>query len=138
MQSVTKTFRWEMGHRLMLHEGKCRHMHGHSYRADVTLSGVVDPNTGMVVDFYEMGFIKERINRVLDHAFALCSSDEMGRAALACVPGTRVFLMDGEPTAENIAGMIARWAQDGLESRASVSRVRVWETETCYATWSAV
>ena len=48
--SVTCTFTFEAAHRLEWHTGKCRNLHGHSYRLDVTVAGGLDAN-GVVIDF---------------------------------------------------------------------------------------
>jgi 6-pyruvoyltetrahydropterin/6-carboxytetrahydropterin synthase len=48
--SVTCSFTFEAAHRLAWHPGKCRNLHGHSYRLEVTVSGPLDHN-GVVVDF---------------------------------------------------------------------------------------
>lgn len=47
---VTCTFAFEAAHRLAWHPGKCRNLHGHSYRLEVSVEGPVDAN-GVVIDF---------------------------------------------------------------------------------------
>ena len=47
---VTCTFTFEAAHRLAWHSGKCRNLHGHSYRLDVSVEGPLDAN-GVVLDF---------------------------------------------------------------------------------------
>jgi 6-pyruvoyltetrahydropterin/6-carboxytetrahydropterin synthase len=47
---VTCTFRFEAAHRLDWHPGKCKNLHGHSYRLDVSVEGPLDAN-GVVLDF---------------------------------------------------------------------------------------
>jgi 6-pyruvoyltetrahydropterin/6-carboxytetrahydropterin synthase len=77
--SVTCTFTFEAAHRLEWHPGKCRNLHGHSYRLDVTVSGPLDPN-GVVIDFDQLTEIVEHevidrwdhrdLNEVLDNPTA--------------------------------------------------------------------
>jgi 6-pyruvoyltetrahydropterin/6-carboxytetrahydropterin synthase len=57
--SVTCTFTFEAAHRLTWHPGKCRNLHGHSYRLDVTVEGPLDGN-GVVIDFDLLTEIVER------------------------------------------------------------------------------
>ncbi len=57
---VTCTFTFEAAHRLAWHTGKCRNLHGHSYRLDVTVAGPLDPN-GVVIDF-------DRLHEIVDDA----------------------------------------------------------------------
>lgn len=68
--TVSKTFTFEAAHRLPNHPGKCRFLHGHSYKVVVTVEGEIDPATGMVIDFDEISQAwKERCHPVLDHKF---------------------------------------------------------------------
>jgi 6-pyruvoyltetrahydropterin/6-carboxytetrahydropterin synthase len=57
--SVTCTFTFEAAHRLTWHPGKCRNLHGHSYRLDVTVEGPLDGN-GVVIDFDLLTEVVER------------------------------------------------------------------------------
>ena len=67
--TVTRTFRFEAAHQLPWHEGKCRNLHGHSYRLDVTVAGPVGPN-GIVLDFADLRAVVDRevVDRY-DHRF---------------------------------------------------------------------
>ena len=60
LTSVTCTFTFEAAHRLPWHSGKCRNLHGHSYRLDVTVAGPLDDN-GVVIDF-------DRLREIVDHS----------------------------------------------------------------------
>ncbi len=53
MWELTKTFRFDASHTLRrnIDAEPSRRIHGHSYRAEVTVRGEPDPVTGMVVDF---------------------------------------------------------------------------------------
>jgi len=103
--SVTRAFRFEAAHQLPWHDGKCRNLHGHSYRLEVTVAGPVGP-TGVVVDFAELRDAVEReVIERYDHTYL---ND----------------LMDN-PTAELIAQEIWKvLAAGGL----AVARIRLWET----------
>ncbi|KQW20807.1 6-pyruvoyl tetrahydrobiopterin synthase [Afipia sp. Root123D2] len=71
MWELTKSFRFEAAHALpgtTLGESS-QEIHGHSFRAEVTVRGTPDPATGMVMD---LGILERRINEVqatLDHKF---------------------------------------------------------------------
>lgn len=77
--SVTCSFTFEAAHRLAWHPGKCRNLHGHSYRLDVTVSGPLDDN-GVVIDFDRLSEIVHRevitawdhrdLNQVIDNPTA--------------------------------------------------------------------
>ena len=56
---LTKEFSFEMAHALPAYEGKCRNIHGHSYRLFVTVEGTPlmqdgSPTDGMVMDFHSL------------------------------------------------------------------------------------
>ena len=68
---IRKEFKFEAAHSLPLHDGKCRRLHGHSYRviveiasADVRSEG---PKTGMVCDFATLSDVVKPIIATLDH-----------------------------------------------------------------------
>ncbi|MGI8791676.1 MAG: 6-carboxytetrahydropterin synthase QueD [Acidimicrobiales bacterium] len=67
--SVTRAFTFEAAHQLPWHEGKCRHLHGHSYRLEVTVTGPIGDN-GIVVDFADIRrAVKAEILDRFDHTY---------------------------------------------------------------------
>ena len=69
--TLSKTFRFEAAHRLpKVPEGhKCARLHGHSYQIDIIVTGDVNPDTGMVVDFAEISEAWKPLHAVLDHYY---------------------------------------------------------------------
>jgi 6-pyruvoyltetrahydropterin/6-carboxytetrahydropterin synthase len=131
MYRVTREITFCYGHRLLNYQGKCRHLHGHNGKAVIALeAGELDAR-GMVMDFSEIKrVISDWIDSNLDHKMLLHRDDPvlpMLRAA-----GEPVFVMEVNPTAESIARLIFDFAAGrGFP----VVEVRLWETETCYATY---
>ena len=67
---VARDFRFEAAHQLPDHPGKCRHLHGHSYRLRVVCRAPVDERTGLAIDFGELKrIVHEEVLDLLDHAF---------------------------------------------------------------------
>lgn len=67
---VARDFRFEAAHQLPDHPGKCRHLHGHSYRLRVVCRAPVDERTGLAIDFAELKrIVHEEVLDLLDHAF---------------------------------------------------------------------
>lgn len=67
---VRRLFEFEAAHRLPKHPGKCRELHGHSYKLAVSLQRPVEPESGMAIDFAELKRIVEgRILQRLDHVY---------------------------------------------------------------------
>ena len=71
---IAKEFHWEMGHRLPEHFGKCKNIHGHSYKMIVEIEGDV-LESGMVMDYYDLKKIITPIVEELDHAFLVYKDD---------------------------------------------------------------
>jgi 6-pyruvoyltetrahydropterin/6-carboxytetrahydropterin synthase len=140
--TVTRRIEWDAGHRVVRHESKCRNVHGHRYRADVTVSAPALDEVGRVVDF---GVLKSAVgswvDATWDHGYLHHPDDEVGWAIEARGMKTFVMPLDAmEPTAENIALVLARSAQSILDIESDgglrVERVRIWETPNCWADWS--
>ena len=69
MWELTKSFRFEAAHSLpgTTLGDTSEEIHGHSFRAEVSVRGVPDPDTGMVLD---LGVLEERmaeVQKMLDH-----------------------------------------------------------------------
>ena len=134
MYRVTREIEFCYGHRLLNYEGKCRHLHGHNGRAVITLEAPELDARGMLVDF---GDIKKHVqvwvDENLDHTMLLCRDDPI--LSILREHDERVYVMDANPTAENIARLIYdRAAGAGLP----VVEVRLWETAHCHASYAAV
>jgi 6-pyruvoyltetrahydropterin/6-carboxytetrahydropterin synthase len=132
MFRVTREIEFCYGHRLLNYDGKCRHLHGHTGRAVITLQGSGLDARGMLVDFAEIKRkVQHWIEENLDHNMLLCRDDPL--LPLLQDRGERVFEMDCNPTAENIARLIFEHARGtGLP----VVEVLLWETEHCVATYA--
>jgi 6-pyruvoyltetrahydropterin/6-carboxytetrahydropterin synthase len=131
MFRVTREIHFCYGHRLLNYEGKCRHLHGHNGKAVITLEGPSLDERGMVMDFSELKrVVGGWIDDTLDHTMLLNKADpvlpELQKR------GERVHVLDVNPTAENIAKLIFDFAK---RSGFPVIEVRLWETESCFATY---
>lgn len=93
---VSQRFYFEAAHTLdrVVETASSRRVHGHTYLAEVTVAGVPDPVTGMVVD---LGLLRQRIQKV---------RDALDHMMLDDVPGL------GPATLENLCAYIARAMQD--------------------------
>lgn len=138
--SITKVFRFEMAHALHGHGGKCAHMHGHSYRLEVTIKGtpINDPSRpdhGMVMDFAELkAIVKEHILDRFDHALLLSERDRGAFDETNTLFG-RMEYTRFQPTCENLVLEIARVLNDCLPAGVALRDLRLWETATSYAEW---
>ena len=136
--TCTRIFGIDVGHRVMRHESKCAHVHGHRYTIEVTCAAPQLDPVGRVIDF---GVVKELVGSwlddQLDHGYAHHPDDPVG--AYLRQMGQRVFAMPpeyGEPTAENLARLVGTVAGQLLDGNTiEVTHVRIYETPNCYADW---
>jgi len=131
MFSVTKIISFCYGHRLLNYSGKCKYLHGHNGKAEIFLqSEKLDPR-GMVIDFSDIKeLIGSFIEQKLDHK-VLLSKDDLLIPFLEKL-NEPFFLMDENPTAENIAKLIFNFARS---KNLPVVSVKLWETETSFAVY---
>lgn len=129
---IAKEFKWEMGHRLTFHHGKCKNLHGHSYRCMIELSGKPDEN-GMLLDYYDLKKIIDPIIEKLDHSFMVYEKDYELIDVLDKLNSNKV-VVDFESTAENICTyLLNEIKKTSLPSNIEGIKVRVLETENTYA-----
>lgn len=128
---VTKQIDFSYGHRLLEHKGKCRYLHGHNGLLEVDVEADSLDALGMVVDFGELrDVVKAWVDANLDHRMLLCRRDPV--APMLTEMGEPLFLMDENPTAENISKVIFKAVRkQGLR----ISEVRLWETPSSYAVY---
>ena len=125
------------GHRVMKHESKCAHLHGHNYtgyfHAEMT-KGSLD-NIGRVMDFSVLkAKIKGWIDKYFDHGTIVHKDDtEVIRALIAL--GHKHYLMPYNPTAENIGRYLLTKICPELfkDDNVQITRIVIWETSNCYA-----
>ena len=131
MYEITRQIDFCYGHRLLNYEGKCRHLHGHNGRVLITLRSETLDERGMVLDFGEIKRVVSRwIDEQLDHRMLLHRDDPAVPALQAL--GEPLYLMDCNPTAENIARVIFEFTQS---QGFPVVQTRLYETPRCYAVW---
>ncbi len=131
MFRVTREIDFCYGHRLLNYDGKCKYLHGHNGRAVITIEASRLDARGMVVDFSEIKrLVSKWIDDNLDHRMIL-HRDDPAREALEKL-GEPMYLIDENPTAENIAKLIFNQARrQGI----AIVEVRLWETPHCFATY---
>jgi 6-pyruvoyltetrahydropterin/6-carboxytetrahydropterin synthase len=132
MYSITKDIYFCYGHRLMKHAGKCRHLHGHSVKAAITITAEQLNDQGMVCDFSEVTQAAQRfIDESLDHNLLLYRQDPL--VPMLTEAKERFLLLDEHPTAEYLAKLI----HDAIRSEGlNVTQVTLWETASAAATYA--
>ena len=128
---ISKSYSWEMGHRISKHQGKCRSPHGHSYFCKIYLKSTDINTDGMVLDFYQLDLVMKPIIEELDHSFMIYDLDfilmEMFR-----MKDFKIVNVSFETTAENIA----KYLYDRIREKINcVHEVCVWETRKGMASY---
>lgn len=143
--TITRKFGFDAGHRVLGHEGKCRHLHGHRYVAEVTIYTSDLDGLGRVIDFGEVKqVIGDWIDTNWDHNMILNREDPFVEI-LKKASDKEPYTMDN-PTAENMARELFVWSSQllaklnerhGNPNALIVKRVCIWETPNCCATFEA-
>ena len=138
MGQATRKLEFDAAHRVMKHESKCRNLHGHRYVVELTVQGRLD-DLGRVIDFGDMKRIFGGwIDEALDHGTIL-NKDDDDLIALCHSKGWKYYLMDSNPTAENMARELFDKAVELLSPRRIWTiGVRVYETPNCWSDYPDV
>lgn len=137
---ITKEFRFEGAHALLDYDGKCRHIHGHSYRLMITVEGVPslregDPKIGMIMDFGDLKDIVEtHIVKHFDHALLLRRNAPLAEEISGAYQN--VLLLDFQPTCEQLTLHFADILKKIITIPNSLYSVRLYETPTSWCEWT--
>ena len=141
---ITKQFNFETGHALYGYDGKCRNVHGHSYKLSVTVIGKPITDTshvklGMVIDFGDLKkIVKEDIVDIFDHATVFNKNTPHVELAKELTDrGHNVILADYQPTSENMVIDFAAKIKARLPKNISLFSLKLQETDSSFAEWYA-
>lgn len=133
---IVKIFTFDSAHLLDGHDGKCKNLHGHTYKLEVEVSGDLiptGPKEGMVLDFADLkAIVKKHILDLMDHAFLYNRLNEREQAIASLLEGwgMKTYALEQRTTAEVMSRHIFYiLRQQGLP----VSRIRLWETPSSYS-----
>jgi 6-pyruvoyltetrahydropterin/6-carboxytetrahydropterin synthase len=129
MRTVTRLIHFCYGHRLLNYSGKCRQLHGHNGKLEVTMRKDSLNELGMVMDFEDIKLtVQKWVDTELDHKTLLNEKDPMVKVLRDM--GEPIVTIKGNPTAENIAQLIFDYAKG---QKLPIVNVRIWETVNSYA-----
>ncbi len=140
---ITRRLEFDAGHRIPDHKSQCRHLHGHRYTLEITLSGKVidktgDAANGMVMDFSQVkDLAKQHLVDAWDHAFLAFAGDKAIVDFLTSLPDHKTVILDRVPTAENLAQIAFECLdavyRDTYGTQLQLHQVRLYETPNCWA-----
>jgi 6-pyruvoyltetrahydropterin/6-carboxytetrahydropterin synthase len=141
---ITKQFSFETGHALYGYDGKCKNVHGHSYKLSVTVIGTPITDTtnvkyGMVIDFSDLKkIVREEIVDLFDHATVFNkNTPHVDLAEELKNRGHHVILVNYQPTSENMVIDFAKKISDRLPNSIHLHSLKLQETESSFAEWYA-
>lgn len=141
---ITKQFSFETGHALYGYDGKCKNVHGHSYKLSVTVIGKPIKDTtnvkfGMVIDFSDLKkIVKEEIVNVFDHATVFNKNTPHVELAKELENrGHNVLLVDYQPTSEMMVIDFSKKIKNRLPNHIKLHSLKLQETDTSFAEWYA-
>ena len=137
--TVTRKLEFDAAHRLLNHEGKCRHLHGHRYVAEITCVADELDSVGRVIDFSVIkrlvgGWIDEN----WDHNIILNTEDPLLNLPMklngAIFARKEPAVVTFNPTAENMAKSLYNLSKRLLRQHGvNVVSIKLWETPNCFA-----
>ena len=141
---ITKKFSFETGHALYGYDGKCKNVHGHSYKLSVTVMGSpiedrTDAKFGMVIDFTDLKkIVKEEIVDQFDHATVFNETTPHIELAKELIKRDHhVILVDYQPTSENMVIDFSKRIRSRLPENIALFSLKLQETESSFAEWFA-
>ncbi|AWG21086.1 6-carboxytetrahydropterin synthase QueD [Flavobacterium faecale] len=141
---ITKQFNFETGHALYGYDGKCKNVHGHSYKLSVTVMGrpIKDRTNvkfGMVIDFSDLKkIVTEEVVDQFDHATVFNeTTPHVELAKELQIRGHHVILVDYQPTSENMVIDFAERIKRRLPVGIELFSLKLQETESSFAEWYA-
>ncbi|MEA3379091.1 MAG: 6-carboxytetrahydropterin synthase QueD [Nanoarchaeota archaeon] len=109
---VVKEFTFDAAHKLINYDGKCKNLHGHTYKIRISIKGQVNKESGFLMDFGDVKkIVKENVIDIFDHSY--------------------INDIIEQPTAEN---MII-WIWNKLKSLLPLYEIWLWETPTSYVVY---
>lgn len=136
--SISKEFVFEAAHALDNHEGKCKNLHGHSYKLTITIEGIPvsdnsKPDAGMVIDFSVLKkIVKDQVIDVWDHSLILKADSRFKGIEKQ---NSKTIYVPYHPTCENMLLDVVERVSIKLPSHVKLIYAKLNETATSYSEW---
>lgn len=138
---LTKEFRLEMAHALWNYKGKCKNIHGHSYKLQVTVIGEINNSPtsndyGMVIDFRKINkLIEKNLVEKYDHSLILNKKYKSKGSVISKQMLEKCYFVDFQPTCENLILFFVDIIKKILPKGITLYSVKLWETATSMSEW---
>lgn len=135
MLTCTRRIEFDAAHRILKHESKCKMLHGHRYVIEATFTAKNLDEIGRVIDFGEIRkILGDWVDEHFDHNTILSIADKNLGEKIATETGQKIFYLDENPTAENIAKFLFEEICPKLFAKKNIKCVslKLYETPNCY------
>ena len=140
---LTRVFHFDMAHVLLNYPGKCKNIHGHTYKLEVTVKGCpcnddTSPKKGMLIDFSDFkNLIQNEIITKWDHALMIHRDSDPVLLKALKKNYEKIIIVPFQPTTENMICELAAIIKQILPADLQLFSLRLYETENSYAEWDA-
>ncbi len=116
---LSKTFEFQAAHRIPNHKEKCKNIHGHNYEVKLVFEGKEIEkegysSSGMLIDFGDVKKLVKNLIDEIDHSYIAYAQDKE-IIDFFNKQGFKLYILDKEPTAENIAKEFFHKVSDALQ-----------------------
>ena len=138
---VSKIFDFETAHALWGYDGKCKNIHGHSYRLTVSVTGTIiseegNKKLGMIIDFSDLKtIVKEAVINDFDHCLLVNGATPHAEYAEVEHGFSKIMLCEYQPTCENMLADMVNRISSRLPENIALKHVKLQETSTSFAEW---
>ena len=140
---LTRVFHFDMAHVLLNYPGKCKNIHGHTYKLEVTVKGCpcnddASPKKGMLIDFSDFkNLILCEIISIWDHALMIHRDSDPALLKALKKNYEKILSVPFQPTTENMICELAAIISKILPTDLQLFSLKLYETENSYAEWDA-
>lgn len=135
MITCTRRIEFDAAHRIINHESKCKMLHGHRYALEASFAAGNLDDLGRVIDFGEIRqLLGNWIDENLDHNTILSIKDKNLGDKISSETGQKIYYIEENPTAENIAQYILNEICPKIFAKKNVKcvAIKLYETPNCY------
>ena len=132
--TCTRKIEFDSAHRIVQHESKCRHLHGHRYVIEITAMASKLDSLGRIIDFSVLkSILGSWIDKHFDHG-TIAYENDIDLIDLCYRKGWKIFIMENNPTAENMAIFLFEKFNSLLSNKEiKITHIRLYETPNCWA-----
>lgn len=134
MIKCTRRIEFDAGHRIIGHQNQCQYLRSHCYILEITIAANDTDELGMVADFGFKDLAKVWVDKNFDHSLILHQDDKEIGQKIESHTGQKVYYLQNNPTAENIALHLKNENFPKLfeSQKFFITNIKLFETPNCF------